>query len=574
MPDPVSLRERVGGRWAVSWPYAAFVTIAPALTFPYAVPVSGGDGAPLLMVMGIVAAANLVAALLVPAAAVTVFRHRRRSPVPVWAVFALGVAIAVARDLLVRPALAAFDLRIDGTVPLRLLALAVLSGFVAVGFALVLDEIDRLRRTIHGLNEELVRLREQERLGDELIESIELAAETEITAATSAVLDGIDGRVAVDSMGATTALRTFVETRLRPLSAELYELEEAPVPQLQVRDALRIGLRSRPIRPGVTALLVGVFVLIYQLPRFPLAEALVQGATHAALLFVVLAAVSLAARRGLIHGAAIPLAVVLAVATTTAKVLLLQGGGTILGSGILIANGAWVASAVLAVVLLDALFTGRTAALPVLRATLDDTAIETIVERRELVRVSRDLAGYVHGTLQSTLLAAAFAIEDATRTGDEERVTRALADARVALRDLALPVPETVTDLAAELRRRADQWRGYLAVAVAVDCPYPLSPATIRTASAIGEEALVNARKHGHAAHVWISATMAEPGLLELTIRDDGTGPREGARGVGSRQLDAAAPGAWTLAANPDGRGAILEATIIADRLSAPLPVR
>jgi hypothetical protein len=28
------------------------------------------------------------------------------------------------------------------------------------------------------------------------------------------------------------------------------------------------------------------------------------------------------------------------------------------------------------------------------------------------------------------------------------------------------------------------------------------------------------------------------------------------------------------LAANPDGRGAILEATIIADRLSAPLPVR
>ena len=75
----------------------------------------------------------------------------------------------------------------------------------------------------------------------------ELAAETEITAATSAVLDGIDGRVAVDSMGATTALRTFVETRLRPLSAELYELEEAPVPQLQVRDALRIGLRSRPI---------------------------------------------------------------------------------------------------------------------------------------------------------------------------------------------------------------------------------------------------------------------------------------------------------------------------------------
>ena len=63
MPDPVSLRERVGGRWAVSWPYAAFVTIAPALTFPYAVPVSGGDDAPLITVMSIVAAANLVAAL-------------------------------------------------------------------------------------------------------------------------------------------------------------------------------------------------------------------------------------------------------------------------------------------------------------------------------------------------------------------------------------------------------------------------------------------------------------------------------------------------------------------------------
>ncbi len=574
MADSPSLRERVGGRWAVSWAFAATVVVLATLAFPYATPISGPPvSVPALMAL--VGVVDIVSVLLVPLAGLTVFRRRRTHPVPVWAVFALGASIALVREILLRQTLAAFDLRIESDTPLRVLTIMLLGGALAVGFALVLDELERLRRDIDDVNEGLIQLREQERLGDALIASIERVTEAEIAAAANAVLDDIGERIehdGADRHGAAPGdLRAFVDARLRPLSVELYELQESSVPLVRMRDVLRIGLRSRPVRPGATALLVGPLMLVYQLERFPLGEALVQSVMHAALVYAVLAVVAVAVRHGIIRGFQLPLAAGLAIVATSAKVIYLNVDGPLIGSGILIANGTLIVTAVVSVTLLDALVNSRTATVPTIRATLDEQTIDAIAERRELVRVSRDLATYVHGTLQSTLLSVAFAIEDATRTGDDQRVVDALQDARMALRSVTATDQGVVDDLEQELRRRAEQWLGYLQVSVTVACPFPIPPEAIRTASGIIQEALVNARKHGRATHVRISASMEARDLLVLRVRDDGIGPRGGARGLGSRQLDASAPGAWSLDPNPERPGATLTAML---RLRVPAPTQ
>ena len=563
MTEHLTLRERIGGLRAVSWQYGCFVAVISTLVFPYATRISGDSSQSLVEILGLLVVADLVALAVLPIAAITVFRHRRERPVPVWSVFAVGALIALVREVVLHGLLNAAGMGIEGSWGPRMGALAILSGGFAIGFALLLDEIDRLRMGITEINERLVQLRLQERLNEQLAVELAVAAEGEVTAATDDVLARIDG--ALGGSGhetpATAAadLRAFVETRIRPLSVQLYEVEEEHVPQVRIPDLLRDCLRARPVRPVTTGLVCALPVLIFQLAQYSLGDALLQAGTHAALVAGALAAVAFASRHGLVRGAALPLAAVAAVVVTSIKILLI--GDESIGSGVLISSGTWVFASVVAVALLDAVFQGRMTELPAIRASLDAQAIETIAERREIVRASRDLATYVHGTLQSTLLAAAFAIEDASRLGDPQRITEALEEARAALGSLHADRQPPASDIDSELRERSQMWRGYLEVTVEVECAEPLPPAVIEIARSVVEEALANARKHGRARHAQVKV-VRDADALVLTVRDDGLGPRGGDRGLGSRHLDVVAQTGWALSDNDGEPGATLRAAI------------
>lgn len=566
MTDQPTLRERIGGRRAISWQYAAFIVVISTLIFPYATRIGGADTVSLGERLGMLVIADLAALAILPVAAITVFRARRERPVPVWSVFAVGALVAVTRELILRGILDFSDLRIEGSWGLRMGALAILSGGFSIGFALLLDEIDRLRQGIAEINERLVGLRVQERLNEQLAVELEAAAEGEIEAAADDVLTRVNGALGgtdpVARAAAAEDLRAFVETRIRPLSAQLYDVAETALPQVRIRDILRECVSTRPVRPVATGLLCALPIFIFQLAQYSLGDALLQAGTHAALVAGALAAVALASRRGYVRGAALPIAAATAIALTSIKVLL--SGNASIGSGILISSGTWVLASVIAVALLDAVFYGRAKELPSIRATLDSQAVDAIAERREIVRASRDLATFVHGTLQSTLLATAFAIEDASRLRDEGRVNETLEAARQALGSLHAERQVPAPDIGSELRRRSQMWRGYLDVTVEVECAGPLPPAVIEIAGNVVQEALANARKHGDARHVGVKV-VRDGGVLMVTVRDDGSGPCGGDRGLGSRQLDAVAGTRWALSDNDHEPGATLRAAIPLD---------
>jgi signal transduction histidine kinase len=77
---------------------------------------------------------------------------------------------------------------------------------------------------------------------------------------------------------------------------------------------------------------------------------------------------------------------------------------------------------------------------------------------------------------------------------------------------------------------------------MSVRCPEPVEVAAYYVAS----EALANAMKHARASHVEISLA-ARNGSLLLSVRDDGVGGADSARGSGLAGLDglATVPARW-----------------------------
>jgi hypothetical protein len=95
-----------------------------------------------------------------------------------------------------------------------------------------------------------------------------------------------------------------------------------------------------------------------------------------------------------------------------------------------------------------------------------------------------------------------------------------------------------------------EHWEGFLDVEFALDPSLPkwLS----KPNSLIFEiimEALSNALRHGNATRVSVevSTRSVDSSILEIRVADDGFGPKNGKRGLGSDLLEGASKGNWSL---------------------------
>jgi signal transduction histidine kinase len=209
-----------------------------------------------------------------------------------------------------------------------------------------------------------------------------------------------------------------------------------------------------------------------------------------------------------------------------------------------------------------ALLQGEDAAAKRLLQQVNEREIDALVANRELARVTRALAEDVHGTMQSRLLATAFAIDEAAARNDDAAFRAALASARAALQGAGRVPVGLPGDLVGALDQVAALWKGFIEVQVRVDPSISrVDPATVDDIARVAGEALANAHKHGIAARVRVAVT-EQGGVLRITVIDDGRGPAAGVPGLGSAWLDFIAPGAWSLRPRPGEPGAILEVAL------------
>jgi len=497
----------------------------------------------------------------------TAFRNRGAVPVPTWWVIAYGAVSGAVWALIAVPIIRAFS---TDSVPSLwttfgqsiVMAVLVLTGCAAVSSEI---EISRIRRA--AMMRQLLEIRSQDVSRAALGEAMRVALEAEITSATAEIRGqlesagaGTDGRIHTDfARGLTNA----VDRDLRPLSARLASAETDPIPAPGVARSLGSLVAALTVIPGWTAVLIAVTGVPVITSGTGIPAALVRASVAGVLVWCALALTRrVVARRPHLAHTELPIG---AAAATCLMVINFAIGRALFDAaypwtilGVII---VWVPMMTLLTAVAARTIAEGTPRMRAMEFAVDERQLTSLAANREFVRVSRELAQYVHGTLQSHPLATAFAIDEASRTGDPRALDTAIAKAQLAFDS---PQRQAIPDhsLTEALLAQSALWEGFVAVTIDIDVDVrDMGPADVPRVTRVVEEAISNARKHGQALAVAVTVDPAPGDSVRITVRDDGIGPTGGAPGLGSSLLDDAAGTEWQLRSAPEG-GAVLSVTM------------
>jgi len=188
--------------------------------------------------------------------------------------------------------------------------------------------------------------------------------------------------------------------------------------------------------------------------------------------------------------------------------------------------------------------------------------IDKMLADQEIQRVKQDIARYLHGNLQSRVMALGLSlkvrdIKDQVSMDSALSLSQSLLDS---------PFSEYLTaedrSLFDEVSFNATKWDGLLNIHVNIEVDdLQLSQIQKRAVGTALEEAFSNALRHGLAKEVEIK--IYQDGLgITVAVLDDGVGPRNTPLGLGSRLYDSVATRGWSLQHRLDDEGSILELRI------------
>jgi signal transduction histidine kinase len=563
MAEPRTVAERIGGRWAISLRGWAVMSAILIVSLTFSTPQVGTEMGISTKLVGIALVGALLAGAMLLFVDRTLFRHRAERPVPVSWVVGLGLLLGLAQSSTTLILFSAIGLDAAIYPTSRLVVVPLFAAGLLIATALTFDDIETYRSARDGLLQRAADLRSRSVERRELTRTIEEAVQGELAITTRSILGDLDGAhpdmTREERLEMARALQQIASHQLRPLSQRLFATPMAPLPRARFAEALRVTLGSRSVQPGWTAIAVGITGFSYLIARGSLTQSLWQSALAILVVYVALAGTTrLAARRQWRRTSTLAVAIAVATVANAIKSLLvpLLAFGA-LDPATLLISLIWVPIVAVVVSVVAAATDTREESLRQLEYEVDERVLDAIIANRELVRVSRELAGHVHGTLQSTLLATAFAIENATRTNDGASFDAAVEGARLALSaDASRPQP--AAELALEVQRHVDLWSEFTAVTTSLPAAASLAPGVVADVGRIVEEGIGNAKKHGGARRIHVAVEQLPPELLRISISDDGRGPAEGAPGLGASLLDEVAPGRWVLRPNPAGAGSLL----------------
>lgn len=471
-----------------------------------------------------------------------------------WSTLAVIVSSTVVRAVAVSMSALAFGVSQGIEWQYRLMSGVIVQSVILVTLAVVVvsyrqhqsvvAEREIARASLVDLNNSLAeRLDEiRERLVAEVRRSIDPLVRT---------LDGLLEQTLVtgDRSAAHAAIRSLAEDELRPLSHRLAREPLAhDVAQLP-REKSRLPRAPLPtrmpmselIQPNTLAVLAGISA-VSPIARHP---DLVNSVLFLTVAIAVVGALAYIAwialgawRPPLVVG--ILCAMGLGSASLGLALETLQVGGAIVPPDLLTPT-----------LVLGAIWGGLIAAYAVVNARREETEADlrdsvdrlrasSSILRRSAFVAQRRLAFIVHGSIQSSLTAAAMRLASRP-TVDAEAIAEVRADLRSALRALdesASPhcmLTDTLQDI-------SELWDGTCTVRWTMDHrtirALVDSPDAAMSAAEISRECVSNAIRHGRATEVWITIACSGEHIV-VTSLDDGSGPpADSSRGLGSTLFD------------------------------------
>ena len=558
-PSRPSARELIGGRWSVSLRvWLVMDVLAVGAVIPSLRSLDWSPGTTLLV---LVAQCALCGALML-ISGLTVFRRRAQTPMPVGAVVALGACIGAVRVVVIVwvTSLTGSLLFTNGTglllgsisiVTTTALAYPTLVYLLAARDAYTTERARLIALDVRLSEERLRAAGALDATLDETLAAIELRLREARAASVQLIAEDEP-----DSTAVAASLLATARTGMRPLSHELWQPTGAAYPKVRWGHLAASEIRRKPLPILVPTVVFVAFVALGSVP-------LLGPARSAVVLLTGIVSINLCFRIGRVCvRRSRSLALPIVVATILVTVLPIVA--------VAVALGALPERVALLVLLLPGtvIFASAVSAL---REAGDEVVLDLAkrVEAKEIEqmalyaandRLRRDVAAHLHGTVQTDLISAGLALQQAVGSRDSAAMQAATAAAIAALELQYDPhrtvAGQSVIDLIANADRR---WAGILALTWEIDdTEVPL--AVVPTIATLLSEALTNAVVHGAASRVTIRIASCD-GTLELLVTDDGSGPGAGPPGLGSALFDDTTAQRWELVAGPTG-GATMRATV------------
>ena len=551
---PPSIRDRVGGRWAISFRTFAVGAVMTVMVGFLGVRLSPWHDQTTPLSLALLISALAAWLLLLDR---TILRRRRERPVPVWVVFAAGGAFGLIRLAILAGLAHASGVLTESPTLVALTAVSAtaISSLVMpiVAYASATDEWyrgERERLIALAAVKEAARLRAVGAL-DAMRDVALVAAQRDVDSARD-VLD--DTRSAPSDVA--QALLTAARAGVRPAA---HDLLQRPAPATR-RAPLLGALHAEALRAPLPLLAPAVLFPALIAPRV-----YVFSGAEAMLIAVALGASGIvgvfALGRHLIHR--LPrwalLITVLACAVAPLPIAIALGLRSDVRSPALLA--VLLIFTLLAIVLVASMRgvvdSSSAAILRQLQEPVRAAEIERIAAERARDELLREVGVHLHGTVQTGLVAASYAIQDALERQDDEALDLAVAQAREVLSQRMSPTSEPViADV--DPRELVDPaWRGLITVDwQGVEGRRPGG----RAIAAVVRESLANAVVHGRATAAIVRVSDDGHDAV-VEIEDNGSGPAEGVRGLGAAVLDDATGRRWSIERAPSG-GALVRARI------------
>jgi hypothetical protein len=524
-----TLRELIGGRWAVSLllvgvyvPLGILATIGNLSTS-----IPGTTLTSLLLASTL---SLIPVGLILWISSLTWLRNRRQSPAPVWSIALLGTAIGTARSasmyaisvimgIQAPDSALAVTRTIGGGVqgaasyPLAVLAFALIATYREQRRQLISQQIAWETRRLQDA-------REWTELRDDVI--------TPIAGELQALGADLDKRViSIDE----------ASSAVRDRAHDLWgEAQPTPlIPRVRLGTAVIMSLRERPFATWLILAIwlptaVGTALAVGEIPRAPI------GALVSTLVIAIVFEIgnTVVARWPSLWAAVLPLGLILAIVLTSPSLALIGGMPEQGRDAYSAINAVWlVVLVILSAIVTGALRRGETILID-MHAAVDATTVETLAQEEERRRIVQDVAATLHGSLQGRLAS----LPDPDGAGDAVRETLALLQSRPSISS-----PATLHAVADEV---VQPWRSL--IHITLEAPeVTVGPSVAQAVSDVLEECVSNAFRHGRASRIDFAITLGD-GSVDVSVVDNGRvhGTEVGPAGLGSRILDRS--GTWTRA--------------------------
>jgi len=223
---------------------------------------------------------------------------------------------------------------------------------------------------------------------------------------------------------------------------------------------------------------------------------------------------------------------------------------------------SWLFIVVVITSFINGLSKGQAQEIQSLFSVKDRKDIELVGLQKEEERIRREIAKYLHGIVQSRLMASAIKIEASGNSGNLDELKKEIANAYT---NLTMPDLRFLDMQDRDFKSECEIIESHWGALVELDFHLKITNREFRSGfvKRIGEavtEAISNSFRHGQATSVQVLVEEVESGIL-IKVIDNGQGPQSGLAGMGSDLFTSIAGDNWSLRAAED-KGAILEVAV------------